>query len=112
MSSGVITAGAGFAALLSPRWLLRQVFGVNDASGALMFFARHWGALIFAVGALVFYSAFDPPVRSAVLWAAAFEKIAIVGLVFFGPLERTRLMTAVAVADGVFALLYVAYLVA
>jgi hypothetical protein len=66
--------------------------------------------LISTVGALVLYSAYAPPIRTAVLSAAAFEKFAIVTLVFFGPLKRTRLMTAAAAADGLFAAIYVAYL--
>jgi hypothetical protein len=70
----------------------------------------HWGVLIAAVGALVLYAAFAPAVRESVLIAAAAEKIAIVLLIFFGPLKRTTVMTAIAAADGLFAALYLAYL--
>ncbi len=108
--SGAVTAAAGLAGALAPRRLLEFVFGVNDAGGALLFFVRHWGVLIFTVGALVFYSAYAPPIRMAVLAGAAVEKFAIVALVFFGPLKRTPLMTAVAALDGLFAVIYVAYL--
>lgn len=108
--SGVGTAGAGFVALLVPRELLRLAFGVPDANGSTLFFARHWGVLIFAVGALVLYSAYAPFSRPAILTAAAVEKFAIVALIFFGPLKRTRLMTAIAVIDGTFATLYVIFL--
>ena len=65
--SGVATAAAGLAGLLAPRRLLGLVFGVNDAGAALVFFVRHWGVLIFTVGALVLYSAYAPPIRMAVL---------------------------------------------
>ena len=108
--SGAFTAAAGLAGLLAPKGLLGLVFGVRDPGAALVFFVRHWGVLIFVVGALVLYSAYAPPIRAAVLSAAALEKFAIVALVFFGPLKRTRLMTAVAATDGLFAVLYVAYL--
>jgi hypothetical protein len=42
--------------------------------------------------------------------AAAIEKFAIGFLTFFGPMKPTSAMTAIAIGDGVFAILYVAYL--
>jgi hypothetical protein len=109
--SGVITAVGGLVAFLVPQSLLRLAFGVNSGDGALMFFVRHWGVLIFVVGVLLVYSAYYPITRVPILSAAAIEKFAVVGLVFFGPLKRTMAMTAVAGVDGLFALTYVAYLV-
>lgn len=109
--SGLVTAGAGLAALLFPDPLLRLAFGVREPGNATIFFVRHWGILIFVIGALVLYGAYVPSVRVSVLMAAAFEKFAIGILVFFGPLKRTAAMAAIAVTDGVFAVLYVAYLV-
>jgi hypothetical protein len=44
------------------------------------------------------------------LVAAAIEKFAVVLLIFFGPMKRTRAMTAIAIMDGAFATIYVAYL--
>lgn len=106
--SGIATAGAGLAALF-PRMLLR-LFGIDDGGSAVTFFVRHWGALIFVIGGLIVYAAYVPAVRAPVLAAAALEKIVIVALIFFGPLKRTPAMTAIAIADGIFAALYVAYL--
>ncbi len=108
--SGLITAGGGAAALISPRLLLRLGFGDGSASNSAVFVVRHWGVLIFAVGALTAYSAYAPAIRVPVLVAAAAEKFAIGLLVFFGPLKRTAGMTAIALMDGLFAVLYVAYL--
>src|SRR5215467_3744835 len=108
--SGVITAGAGLAALLFPHLFLRLGFGVESPSSSLVFFVRHWGVLISVVGALTVYSAYAPTVRAPVLAAAAIEKFAIVLLTFFGPMKRTSAMTAIAIGDGAFAILYVAYL--
>jgi len=108
--SGVVTAAGGLAAFCIPRPLLRLAFGVSDADAATMFFVRHWGVLIFVVGALIAYSAYAPAARVPALSAAAIEKFAVVGLVFFGPLKRTRVMTAIAAMDGLFAITYVAYL--
>jgi len=110
VASGIITAGAGLAAFLFPRLFLRFALGVESPIGSLLFFVRHWGVLIFAVAALIVYSAFAPAVRAPVLAAATIEKFAIGLLTFFGPVKRTTAMTAIAVGDGAFAILYVAYL--
>ena len=108
--SGVITAGAGLAALLFPHLFLRLVFEVENPSSSLVFFVRHWGVLIFVVAVLIVYSAYSPTIRGPVLVAAATEKFAIWLLIFFGPMKRTSAMTAIAIGDGAFAVLYVAYL--
>src|SRR5215510_3268024 len=110
VASGFVTAVAGLAALLFPRLFLRFAFGVESPIGSLLFFVRHWGVLIFAVAALIVYSAYAPAVRAPVLAAATIEKFAIGLLTFFGPVKRTTVMTAIAVGDGAFAILYVAYL--
>ena len=108
--SGVITAGAGLAAFLFPHLFLRLGFGVESPISSLVFFVRHWGVLIFVVGALIIYSAYAPEIRAPVLIAAAIEKFAIGLLTFFGPMKRTGAMTAMAIGDGAFAILYVMYL--
>ncbi len=108
--SGGVTSLGGLFAAAAPRALLRAVFGVGEADAALLFFARHWGVLIFAVGALLVWAAYDPSLRTAVLAAAALEKLVIVAMILFGPLRRTQLMTVAAAADGTFAILYLAYL--
>jgi len=108
--SGAITAAGGLAACLAPQPFLRVGFGVESANAAMVFFVRHWGILIFTVGALIVFSAYVPTLRPPVLTAAAIEKFAVVTLVFFGPIKRTSAMTAIAVVDGVFTILYVSYL--
>lgn len=111
IASGVATGLAGLGAAAAPGPLLRLAFGVDRPEPATMFFVRHWGVLIFAVGALVVYCAYAPATRFPVLVAASVEKAAIVLMVFFGPLKRTPAMTAIAAMDGLFTILYVAYLV-
>ena len=108
--SGLITAGGGLVALLFPHFQLRT-YGVESPASVAVFFVRHWGVLIFVVGCLIIYCAYAPAIRVPVLIAAAVEKFAIGLLVFFGPLRRTSGMTTTAVVDGVFAILYVVYLV-
>ena len=110
VASGIVTAGAGLAALLFPHLFLRLVFGVESPISSLLFFVRHWGVLIFVVGALIVYSAYAPTTRAPVLVAAAIEKFAIGLLTFFGPMKPTSAMTAIAIGDGAFAIIYVAYL--
>jgi hypothetical protein len=110
-ASGVITAGAGLTALLAPQLFLRLGFGVESIHSSMVFFVRHWGVLISVVGALIVYSAGAPAVRTPVLVAAAVEKIAMGLLIFLGSMKRTRVVTAAALGDAVFAILYVAYLV-
>ncbi len=61
-------------------------------------------------GVLIAYGASNPGVRTPVLIAAAVEKLALGLLVFLGPVKRTGMMTAMAIMDGVFAVLYLAYL--
>ena len=110
VGSGIVTAGAGLTALLFPHLFLRLGFSVERPVSPLVFLVQHWGVLIFVVGALIVYSAYAPTVRAPVLVAAAIEKFAIGLLTFFGPMKRTPAMTAMAVGDSAFAVLYVAYL--
>ena len=110
VASGVITAGGGLAALFFPHLFLRLGFGVENLASSAVFFVRHWGVLIFIIGGLIVYSAYALATRTPVLIAAAIEKFAIGLLVFFGPMKRTNVMTAIAILDGIFAILYVAYL--
>jgi hypothetical protein len=107
--SGIATASAGLGAFLAPGPLLRLAFGVDRPESATMFFARHWGVLICAVGVLVVYSAYVPSARFPILVTGSVEKAAIVVMIFFGPLKRTLAMTAIATMDSLFTILYVAY---
>ena len=109
-ASGIVTAGGGLAALLSPHLLLRLVFGVESPQNVAVFFVRHWGVLIVVIGALIALSASSTEIRTPVLVAAAVEKFAIGFFAFFGPVKRTSGMTVMATVDGLFAILYVAYL--
>jgi hypothetical protein len=108
-ASGVVTAVAGLAAVLAPHLFLRSGFGVESPQSSIVFFVRHWGILIFVVGALLVYSAGVPAVRTPVLTAAAVENCSGL-LMFLGSMRRTSVMTAAVIGDGLFAVLYVAYL--
>ena len=108
--SGLATASAGLAACLFPQQVLQLVFGTKSADSLILFFVRHWGALLFVVCALTAYSAFVPATRLPILTAAVIEKFVIVMLILFAPVKRTAAMTAVAVLDGTLGILFVAYL--
>jgi hypothetical protein len=110
IASGIITLSGGIAAFLSPVLFLRLGFGVKEPTDSALFFVRHWGVLVAVVGALIIDSADAQAIRTPILIAAAAEKFAIGLFVFFGRVKRTRAMTAIATADGIFAILYAAYL--
>ena len=72
--------------------------------------ARHWGLLIFSVGALLIYAAFHPLVRGPTMVVAVIEKAAL-GLGVFGTsLRRHHAASAIAAGDSLIALVYVLYL--
>jgi hypothetical protein len=85
--SGIGTAAGGLAGLFLPRTTLQLMFGVKSSDGVTTFFVRHWGALLFVVCALTVYSAYVPVSRAPILTASIIEKLAIVALIFFGPLQ-------------------------
>jgi len=108
--SGIATSAAGLGAFLFPQQVLRLVFGAESSDDLTTFFTRHWGMLLCVICALTVYSAYVPATRPPILTAAAIEKIAIVGLLLFGPAKRTIAMTGVAIMDGVLAVVFVVYL--
>ena len=108
--SGIPTAAAGLAALLSPKMVLGRVFGSTDTSPVTIFFTRHWGALLFVVCSLTVYAGLVPDTRAPILTAAIIEKCIIFMLVFFGPVKRTTALAAVATMDGILSVLFAAYL--
>jgi hypothetical protein len=108
--SGGATAIGGLAACLCPQPVLQLVFGAKSTDALMMFFIRHWGALLFVVCALTVYSAYVPATRTPILTASVIEKLVIVVLIFFGPGKRTVAMTAIGTIDGILAILFVAYL--
>jgi hypothetical protein len=112
LMSGAATALGGLAATVFPVGLLRAAFGLERVERSTTFFVRHWGVLLFVVGLLIAYSAGAPATQLPILSAAALEKFAVVALIFFGPIRRTAAMTAIALADGAFAVLYVICLTA
>ncbi len=92
-----------------PRPILRFAFGIETPQPATLLIASHWGLLVFLVGALLVYSAFQPSVRVPSMIVGTVEKLFFAGLVFFGDMPRTARVKALAVADTGIAVLYLMY---
>ena len=76
-----------------------------------MMFARHWGALVFALGGLLVYAASHPELRGPVIAAALIEKAALVQLIISNlrrPFGKGFVLTAV--FDGACCVIYALYL--
>ena len=108
--TGVLTAVA-LLQFIAPVFTLRMIYGEVPKDLASLALARHWGLLIFLVGALLIYGAFHPAVRDPVLVMAAIEKMALgAGVLDTEALRHRPLAAAVAVGDSIIALVYLLYL--
>jgi hypothetical protein len=107
--TGALTAAA-LVQFLAPGPTLRMIVGEAPRDLPSLAVARHWGLLVFLVGALLIYAAFHAPVRGPAVVLAAIEKIALGLGVLLTPLRRRPLAEAIAVGDSVIALVYVLYL--
>src|SRR5262249_60559138 len=57
--------------------MLRMIFGEAPKDLPSLALARHWGLLIFLVGALLIYAAFDAPLRGPAVLLATIQKVAL-----------------------------------
>jgi hypothetical protein len=90
--TGLATMGA-IALLLLPKPGLKLFLGIDTTEPSILWMARHWGLLVFLVGALLVYSAFTPVIRTPVLLVAIAEKAVGSASLLFGLKSRTRLAT-------------------
>jgi hypothetical protein len=107
--SGIVTAGA-IAAFFAPRSIVRVLFRDELIAPPGVLLARHWGLLVSLVGCLIIYAAYAPALRYPILIVAVVEKAVLIALFFVGGVRWSPAMQAVAVIDGLFAALYIAYL--
>jgi hypothetical protein len=107
--SGIVTAGAGLA-FVAPRAVARLLFRSNLEDDASVLVVRHWGLLVFLMGCLIVYAAHHPLSRAPILVAASTEKAILIALFGIGGMRWTPAMRVIAVVDGLFTVLYVAYL--
>jgi hypothetical protein len=109
MVTGLMTAGA-LALTLLPETMLRVLFGGVTSDSHSLLIARHWGLLIFLVGALLVYAACHAETRAPILIAAIVEKLVFALCVFASSFRRCRTTIAMAVADSAMATVYILYL--
>jgi hypothetical protein len=107
--TGALTATA-LLQFIAPAPVLRMIYGEAPSDEVGLAVARHWGLLIFLIGALLIYAAFHSSVRGPVMVVAVIEKVAL-ALGIFGTSLRSRPAAALAAAgDSLIALVYVLYL--
>ena len=106
--TGALTATM-LAQFVAPSWILRLAYGEVPTGVVSIALARHWGLLLFCVGALLIYSAFYQPLREAAVVLAAVEKAGFVAL-FGTSLYQRPMALIMAVGDAVMVLVFVFYL--
>jgi hypothetical protein len=107
--TGVATAGA-VAVFLAPVKVMKVLFGQAPSDVLGIAIARHWGLLIFLVGAMLVYAAYHAEVRVPTLIVAIAEKAAFSLSMFLSPFRRRAAVLVMAMADAGMAAVYVLYL--
>ena len=108
--TGALTATM-LAQFVAPTWMVRHTYGEPPSGTVSVALARHWGLLLFCVGALLVYSAFHPELREPAVVLASVEKAGFVACVFGTSLRQRPIAAVLATGDAVMVLLYVLYLV-
>ena len=106
--SGILTTFAIFI-FLYPGRFYQSVFKLERVPVVYIFVARHWGLLLSMTGLLLVYAAFNEKVWDLAIVFASVEKMVFIGMVMFGPLNRSRVFTRLAIGDGLIVLLFALY---
>src|SRR5258708_5917043 len=85
--TGLATAGA-LALFLAPVTMLKVLYGQAPSDVRSLLIVRHWGLLIFLVGALLVYAACHAEIRVPTMVVAIVEKAAFALGVFMSPFRR------------------------
>ena len=110
--SGLLTCTMLYAAI-APDASLRSNFGDTVSGPLALMVVRNWGILIFLVGAMLIYGAFNPPARRMALAVAGASKLAFIGLVLsHGQLFMAHKAGVAVVIDSVMVVLFFWYLLA
>jgi hypothetical protein len=107
--TGVLTASM-LAQFVAPSWVVRHTFGELPSDALSKMFARHWGLLLFCIGALLFYSAFHPELRGAAVVLASLEKVGFVACVFGTSMRERGMASLMAAGDAAMVVIFVLYL--
>src|SRR5437899_12959341 len=108
--TGLATAGA-LVLFLAPVPMMKMLFGQAPADALSILIARHWGLLVFLVGALLVYAAYHAEIRVPTLTVAIVEKAAIALGMILSPFSRRPEVLVMAVADAGMAALELIYLI-
>jgi hypothetical protein len=109
--SGALTCTMVYAAI-APEAMLRSTFGESIEGPLADLVVRNWGALIFLVGAMLIYGAFNAAVRPLVLLVAAASKGIFIALVLSNGSRYLQTQAGISIAvDSVMVLIFLAYLV-
>jgi len=107
--TGAATLLAGVLFVLPVAGL--RLLGVEAPDDASLLFVRHWGLLVFCVGALLMHAAGDVAGRRAIIFAAAVAKAGLVMLLVLNwRLPELRGLHAVALFDAACVALYLVIL--
>ncbi len=108
--SGAMTCTMVYAAI-RPQAMLQSTFGETVDGPLAELVVRNWGVLIFLVGAMLIYGAFNAAARPLVLTVAAVSKVAFIGLVLSNGDRYLRGQAGMSIlVDAVMVLLFVIYL--
>jgi hypothetical protein len=108
--TGLATAGAVLL-FLAPVTAMRILFRQTPTDALSLLIARHWGLLVFLVGALLIYAAYDTEIRVPTLIVAIVEKVAFALGVLVSPLRGRPAALVMALADAGMAAVYSMYLI-
>jgi len=108
--TGLVTAGL-LVLFLAPVPVLKVLFGEAPSDTLSLLIVRHWGLLVFLVGALIIYAAYHPEVRVPTLIVAIVEKVALVLGLLISPFRQRLMVLAMVLADTGMAAMYVMYLI-
>ncbi len=107
--TGLATAGA-LVVFLAPVTMMKMLFGQAPSDALSLLIARHWGLLVFLVGALLVYAAYHAEIRVPTLIVAITEKAAFALGMFISPFRRRPTVLVMALADTGMATVYLMYL--
>ena len=109
--SGALTCTMVYAAV-APRAMLQSTYGETIEGPLADLIVRNWGALIFMVGAMLIYGAFNVAARPMALVAGAASKIVYITLVLANGSRFLNPQATVTIAvDALMVMLFIAYLI-
>jgi hypothetical protein len=107
--TGLATAGA-LVLFLAPVPMMKLLFGQTPSDALSLLIVRHWGLLLFLVGVLLIYAAYDADIRVPTVIVASAEKTAFALSVFISPFHQRSTVLIMALADAGMVAMYLMYL--